>query len=131
LSAWAFSAFGQAIRAACFRAGVEVIEVNPAWTSVIGSVNDAARFGLSVHLAAAVAIARRGLSFSETPAESVVATPIRGGRVTFRDRSGIAGRGVVVLGEAWCARKAARASAFPVAKKADGHLRGAYEAQRG
>jgi IS605 OrfB family transposase len=83
LSALAFSAFGQAIRAACFRAGVEVIEVNPAWTSVIGSVNYAARFGLSVHLAAAVAIARRGLSFSETPAGSVVATPIRGGHVTF------------------------------------------------
>jgi hypothetical protein len=67
LSASAFSAFGQAIRAACFRAGVEVIAVNPAWTSVIGSVNYAARFGLSVHLAAAVAIARRGLSFRETP----------------------------------------------------------------
>jgi hypothetical protein len=70
---WPFSPFGQAIRAACFRAGVEVIAVNPAWTSVIGSVNYAARFGLSVHLAAAAAIARRGLSFSETPAGSVVA----------------------------------------------------------
>jgi IS605 OrfB family transposase len=83
LSALAISAFGQAVRAACFRTGVEVIEVNPAWTSVIGAVNFAARCGLSVHLAAAVAIARRGLFFSENSAGPVVAIPVQGGHGTF------------------------------------------------
>ena len=131
------SAFSLSLRVppaleAQFRAGVEVIAVNPAWTSVIGSVNDAARFGLSVHLAAAVAIARRGLSFSETPAGAVVATPIRGGHVTFLLPERNRRKHVWSFwAEVSSARKAARASAFPVAKADDGHLRGAYEAQRG
>ena len=48
-----------------FRAGVEVIEINSAYTSVIGAVNYAQELGISIHLAAAIAIARRGLGFSE------------------------------------------------------------------
>jgi IS605 OrfB family transposase len=84
LSALAYSAFAQALRAACFRAGVEVIDVNPAWTSVIGAVNYATKTGLSVHLAAAVAIARRGLSCRETAVGRSAKTPDgRGGHVTF------------------------------------------------
>jgi IS605 OrfB family transposase len=84
LSALTYSAFAQALRAACFRAGVEVIEVNPAWTSVIGAVNYATKTGLSVHLAAAVAIARRGLSYRETAVGRSAKTPNgRGGHVTF------------------------------------------------
>jgi IS605 OrfB family transposase len=50
--------------AACFRAGVEVIEVNPAYTSVIGAVNHAQAKGISVHMGAAFAIARRGLGWA-------------------------------------------------------------------
>ena len=46
-------------------AGVELVEVNPAYTSVIGRVNYARRYGLSAHCAAAVAIARRAAGLSE------------------------------------------------------------------
>ena len=85
ISSFAYSMVQQMIRAACYRAGVEVISVNPAYTSVIGAVNFAQRFGMSVHQGAALAIARRGLGFSERPAmrdEAVV--PARNGdHVTF------------------------------------------------
>ena len=84
LSALTYAAFAQALRAACFRAGVEVIEVNPAWTSVIGAVSYATKTGLSVHLAAAVAIARRGMSYRENAVGRSAKTPDgRGDHVTF------------------------------------------------
>lgn len=45
--------------ARAFKQGVIVIQVNPAYTSIIGRINFAKRYGLSVHLAAALCIARR------------------------------------------------------------------------
>jgi IS605 OrfB family transposase len=72
------------LKAAAFRAGVEVIEVNPAYTSVIGAVNHAQQRGISVHQGAAFAIARRGLGLSERPAVREAIVPIRNGdHVTF------------------------------------------------
>jgi IS605 OrfB family transposase len=68
LSALAYRKVQGALRAAAFRAGVEVVEVNPAYTSTIGAVNHAARLGISTHQGAATAIARRGLGLSERPA---------------------------------------------------------------
>ncbi len=53
------------LKAACFRAGVEGIEVDPAYTSVIGAVNHARRHGIGSHQGAAYAVARRGLGLSE------------------------------------------------------------------
>ena len=55
---------------ACFlsrgiRQGVEVYQVNPAYSSVIGRVKFMERYGLSVHQAAALALARRLLGCSE------------------------------------------------------------------
>ena len=55
---------------ACFlsrgiRQGVEVQQVNPAFSSVIGRVKFMERYGLSVHQAAALALARRLLGCSE------------------------------------------------------------------
>jgi hypothetical protein len=43
-------------KAAAFRGGSGVIEVNPAYTSTIGAVNYAARYGISIHQGAAIAI---------------------------------------------------------------------------
>ncbi|OGT88591.1 MAG: transposase [Gammaproteobacteria bacterium RIFOXYA12_FULL_61_12] len=84
LSSFAFSKTIGAIKSACFRAGVEVIEVNPAYTSVIGSVNYARRHGISVHQGAALAIARRGLGYSERPPRREASVPVRNGaHVTF------------------------------------------------
>lgn len=72
------------IKAAAFRAGVEVIEVNPAYTSVIGAVNHAQVKGISVHMGAALAVARRGLGLSEKPPKRGTQVPTRnGGHVTF------------------------------------------------
>ena len=48
-----------------YRKGVEVHQVNPAFSSVIGRVKFMERYGLSVHQAAALVLARRSLGFSE------------------------------------------------------------------
>lgn len=84
LSSFACSKVASSLRAAAFRAGVEVVEVNPAYTSVIGAVNHAQRRGISVHQGAAYAIARRGLGLSEAPAVRQALVPVRSGaHVTF------------------------------------------------
>ena len=48
-----------------YREGVEIIEVNPAYSSVIGRVKFMERYGLTVHQAAALVLARRSLGYSE------------------------------------------------------------------
>jgi IS605 OrfB family transposase len=84
LSSFACNKVIFSIKAAAFRRGVEVIEVNPAYTSVIGAVNHAHKNGISVHMGAALAIARRGLGLSEKPPKREVTAPARnGGHVTF------------------------------------------------
>ena len=47
------------------REGVEIIEVNPAYSSVVGRVKFMERYGLTVHQAAALVLARRYLGCSE------------------------------------------------------------------
>jgi IS605 OrfB family transposase len=65
LSAFAYQRTLEAIRARAHREGVEVFEVNPAYTSQIGKIKFAKRYGLSIHHAAALCIARRITGFSE------------------------------------------------------------------
>ena len=48
-----------------YREGVEIIEVNPAYSSVVGRVKFMERYGLTVHQAAALVLARRLLGRSE------------------------------------------------------------------
>ena len=84
LSGFYYSKMGSALRTACFRLGVEVLDVNPAYTSTIGAINHAQPRGISVHQGAAMAIARRGLGFSERLSTRVGLAPARrGGHVTF------------------------------------------------
>jgi IS605 OrfB family transposase len=84
LSSFACNKVISSIKSAAFRSGVEVIEVNPAYTSVIGAVNHAQVKGISVHMGAALAIARRGLGLSEKPPKrEVIAPTCNGGHVTF------------------------------------------------
>jgi IS605 OrfB family transposase len=73
----------QGIKARAYRFGIEVLEVNPAYTSTIGAVNYAHRFGISTHQAAAFAISRRGLGFSEKPVKRPVVPVRNGGHVTL------------------------------------------------
>jgi IS605 OrfB family transposase len=95
LSSFAYSAIGVGLRAAALRAGVEVLAVNPAYTSTIGAVNHAQPHGISIHQGAAFAIARRALGWRERPTvrHGVAPVPVRnGGHVTLdlpvRNRSG-------------------------------------------
>jgi IS605 OrfB family transposase len=84
LSSFACNKVIAGLKAAAFRGGVEVIEVNPAYTSVIGAVNHAQVKGISVHMGAAVAIARRGLGLSERVPKRAAVVPTRnGGHVTL------------------------------------------------
>ena len=67
LSSFAYGLFFQSLLSQGYRKGIPIHQVNPAFTSVIGQVNYAARYGLSIHLAAAFCIARRYQQFSESP----------------------------------------------------------------
>jgi IS605 OrfB family transposase len=65
LSSFVYSAFDAALVSACSRHTVFHRRVNPAYTSIIGRTKFASRYGLSIHAAAALVIARRALKLSE------------------------------------------------------------------
>ena len=65
LSGLLYAKYRQQLEAKCPRAGVELILINPVYTSTIGAVKYASRRGWSVHAAAAGVIARRGQKLSE------------------------------------------------------------------
>ena len=66
-----------------YRQGVEVHQVNPAFSSVIGRVKFMERYGLSVHQAAALVLARRLLGCSERIPRRRVAPVGNGVHVAF------------------------------------------------
>ena len=66
-----------------YRQGVEVYQVNPAYSSVIGRVKFMERYGLSVHQTAALALARRLLGCREGIPRQRTAPLDNGGHVTF------------------------------------------------
>ena len=66
-----------------YREGVEVFQVNPAYSSVIGRVKFMERYGLSVHQAAALALARRLLGCREGIPRRRTAPLDNGVHVTF------------------------------------------------
>ena len=66
-----------------YRQGVEVHQVNPAFSSVIGRVKFMERYGLSVHQAAALALARRSLGFSERIPRRLACPIDNGVHITF------------------------------------------------
>ena len=65
------------------RQGVEVHQVNPAFSSVIGRVKFMERYGLTVHQAAALVLARRLLGCSERVPRRRECPDGRGGHVAF------------------------------------------------
>jgi IS605 OrfB family transposase len=67
LSSFSYEKILSCIKARAEDSGTECIEINPAFTSVIGKFKFAKRYGISNHQAAACAIARRGLKLSERP----------------------------------------------------------------
>ena len=84
LSSFAYGMFFLCLIARAFKNGIQVHQVNPAFTSIMGLVNYAARYGLSIHLAAALCIARRHLKFSEAPCTPTCKIPDgKGSHVAF------------------------------------------------
>ena len=87
LSSFVFSKFRDFLESRASRHGVRVYKVNPAFTSVIGRVKYASRYGLTVHHAAALVIARRLCRFSERAPSScrneVLIPNNKGDHVTF------------------------------------------------
>jgi transposase len=75
LSSFAYNQIILNIKSAASRAAVQVIEVNPAYTSTIGAINYAQKHGISVHQGAAFAIARRGSGCRELPAGETACLP--------------------------------------------------------
>jgi hypothetical protein len=84
LSSLSYHLIQQTLKARAFRPGVEVFEVNPAYSSVIGRTKYAARYGLTVHQAAARVLAQRVLRVSERPPRRWKVPDGRNGHVTFR-----------------------------------------------
>ena len=84
LSAFAYNAIIQAMKSRGYRFGVEVNQVNPAYTSVIGRCKFAAIYGLSIHESAAMTVARRFLRVSERLPRNLDKVPDgKGGHVTL------------------------------------------------
>ena len=67
-----------------YRVGIEVFEVNPAYSSVIGRVKYMERYGLSVHQAAALVLALRLLGCREGVPRRRTVPLDTGGHVAFR-----------------------------------------------
>ena len=65
LSSFAYQSILTHLKSRGASKGIQVHSVNPAFTSLIGRVNYAERYGLSIHHAAALCIGRRYLGLSE------------------------------------------------------------------
>ena len=84
LSSFAYGSMKTHFLSRGYREGVEVCEVNPAFSSVIGRVLFMERHGLSVDQAAALVLARRSIGCSEGIPDRRVCPDGLGGHVAFR-----------------------------------------------
>ena len=83
LSSFSYGKIKACLLSRGYRQGVEVHQVNPAFSSVIGRVKFMERYGLSVHQAAALVLARRLLGCSERIPRRRVCPVGNGVRVAF------------------------------------------------
>ena len=65
LSSFAYGSILQSLQSCALLQDVPTVAVNPAYTSVVGRVKYAKRLGVSIHQAAALVIARRGMGYGE------------------------------------------------------------------
>ena len=73
LSSFSYNRILQTIHSRAYRHGIEVRQVNPAYTSLIGRIKFAKRYGITTHQAAALCIGRRVLGLTERlPRQSYV-----------------------------------------------------------
>lgn len=79
LSSLMYSKYLSLLRSKTRFQGIELILVNPAYTSVIGAVKYAKQNGVSTHISAAGVISRRGQGFKETmPKQAEAEIPYKG-----------------------------------------------------
>ncbi len=71
LSQFAYSKFSELVHSKASLAAIQVIEVNPAYSSLIGMVKFMSLYGLNSGTAASLVLARRGLRLSELCCEFV------------------------------------------------------------
>ena len=83
LSSFTYSKVKAFILSRAHRSGVQVYQVNPAYSTVIGRVKFMERYGLTTHQAAALVLARRALNCSEGLPRRLEAPDGKGGRVTL------------------------------------------------
>jgi len=76
-----------AIRSRATKMGVEVMDVNPAFTSILGKLKYQDMYSLNVHTAAALVIARRGQGFLESQRFTDKLTGRGGSRINLEGRS--------------------------------------------
>lgn len=65
ISGFAYDVMKRSIKSRADKMGIEVYEVNPAYTSQIGKIKYMKRLGISIHEAASYVIARRAMGFKE------------------------------------------------------------------
>lgn len=73
LSGWAYSQFFKQLQSILSNRGIEIITVNPAYSSIIGLVKYMKMYGLASDEAAALVISRRGMQLSERIPNSITA----------------------------------------------------------
>ena len=75
LSSFSYRSLISHLKSNALKNGVLVKQINPTYTSLIGRVKFANRYGIPVHHAAALVIARRLLGFSEKPSSTTDKIP--------------------------------------------------------
>ncbi|MDJ0589001.1 MAG: IS200/IS605 family accessory protein TnpB-related protein [Pleurocapsa sp. MO_226.B13] len=86
LSSWAYAEFFKLLNAICSNRGIQIKTVNPAYSSSIGLVKYLRQYGISSGVAAAIAIARRGMRLSEKLPRSLTAYPgMKSGKHVWSD----------------------------------------------
>ena len=83
LSSFAYAAIILTLKSSGWRSGVQIHQVNPAFTSIMGRIKYAKRYGYTIHQAAAICIGRRFLGFSEKAPDQAVVPDGKGGHVAF------------------------------------------------
>ena len=73
LSSWCYSEFYKQLNSILSNRGITLVFRNPAFTSLIGLTKYSRQYGVSSDIAAAIAIARRGMNLSERLPRSVQA----------------------------------------------------------
>ena len=77
LSSFSYSTMTYAFISSCFKKQIELIKVNPAFTSQLGNIKYSTLHGLTVHEAAAMMVGRRGMGFKEKLPKTVTRVTVK------------------------------------------------------